>query len=61
MFIRQKPPAPVTHPPVVPAEPEEILEEGQLSLKASEWELRNASPAQLRDFLIRAKAAKAKK
>lgn len=43
-------------PPVAPEpEPEEILEPGQLSIHASEAELRKASPAQLKDFLKRAR------
>jgi hypothetical protein len=55
MIIRQKPTAPITPPPVVPVEPVEVLEPGQLLINASEWELRNASPIQLLDFLKRAR------
>src|ERR1022692_2895158 len=60
-FARIRPPAPVAPAPVMPAEPEEILQEGQLSLKADQWQLRNATPARLKDFLKRANAANAKK
>jgi hypothetical protein len=55
-FDRQDP-APATPPPVAQAEPEENLLPGQLPLSADTWTLQDASPAQLRDFLKRAKAA----
>jgi hypothetical protein len=61
---RQKPPVPTPPPqPVVvePTEPAEILEPGQLSIHASEWELRHATPVQLKDYLRRARAAEAAK
>jgi|SRR5882724_1584240 len=57
-FDRQKPPAPVAPAPVIPAEPVETLAPGQLSLEADQWQLRNATPAQLRDFLKRSRPAK---
>lgn len=57
-FDRQLPPAPTAPAPVVPAEPVENLQPGQLSLKADQWQLRNATPAQLRDFLKRSRPAK---
>jgi hypothetical protein len=57
--LDRRPPAPPA-PPQVPETPTEVLEklpngEMQLSLSTPEWKLRQASKAQLRDFLRRAK------
>jgi hypothetical protein len=56
--LDRRPPQPVI--PVTTAEPPEVLGklpsgESQLSLKSPDWILAKASPAQLRDFLKRAK------
>jgi hypothetical protein len=63
---RQKTPVPPPAPPPVieePAEPVEVLEPGQLSIHASEWELwqQSVTPAQLKDYLRRVREAGAAK
>lgn len=58
-FRKPNPPAPQPPPaPPEPITPVEVLSPGQLSIHASEWELKQASPAQLKDYLKRARSKK---
>ena|SRR5438046_2578585 len=57
---RVPPPAPPPPPsPVVEPEPVEVLEHGQISIHASEWELRQpgVTPGQIKDYLRRLREA----
>jgi len=60
-FERQKPPVPVAPQPVAVPEPVEVLAPGEISIYADQFTLKHASPAQLRSYIKRAKAANAKK
>jgi hypothetical protein len=49
------PPKPAVPP--APPEPEEHLEPGEISIRAEEFELRQSTPAQIRSYLRRLRAA----
>jgi hypothetical protein len=56
---RVPPPPPPPLPPV-PTEPEEVLQPGQLSIKATKQDLQKASPDQIRNYLKRVREAEKK-
>jgi len=58
--IERVPPPPPPPPPVVEPEPVEILQPGEISIHASEWELRRATPEQIRSYIRRLREAQQK-